>query len=111
MADFEDLFSANPAPALAVATRGDVGQASIDAVNEELNHPSLQKLRRVLDQRGIPYNKKSLERLVKRQAVRQVQAPTCKFDGKIASQGLNGRWFADLIDSTAAPVVVVNGQV
>ena len=96
-------ISANPAPALVVAARGDVDQARIDSVNEELNYPSLQKLRRVLDKRGILYNKRSLERLVKREAVRQVQAPTYKFDGKIASQGLNDRWFADLIDFTAAP--------
>ena len=39
---------------------GEVDQAAIDAVNEELNFPSLQKLRRVLDQRGIAYNKKTL---------------------------------------------------
>ena len=82
MADFEDVFAANPAPALAVAGRGEVDQAAIDAVNEELNYPSLQMLRRVLDRRGIPYNKQNLERLVKREAVRQVQAPTYKFDGK-----------------------------
>ena len=103
MADFEDMFSAPPARALDIAARGDADQAAIDAVNEELNYPSLQKLRRVLEQRGIPYNKKNLECLVKRQAVRQVQAPPYKYDGKIASQGLNQRWFADLIDFTAAP--------
>ena len=81
MANFEDAFAANPAPALDIARRGEVDQAAIDAVNEELNYPSLQQLRRVLDRRGIPYNKKSLERLVKREAVRQVQAPRYKFDG------------------------------
>ena len=32
-----------------------------------------------------------------------MQAPTYKFDGKIASQGMHDRWFADLIDFTAAP--------
>ena len=37
---------------------GEVDQDAIDRVNEELNFPSLQKLRRVLDQRGIAYNKK-----------------------------------------------------
>ena len=103
MADFEDVFAANPARAMDVAARGEVDQAAIDAVNEEMNYPSLQKLRRVLDRRGIAYNKQSLERLVKRQAVRQVQAPGYKFNGKIASQGLHDRWFADLIDFTAAP--------
>ena len=71
--DFDDRFSAPPARAMDIAARPEADQAAIDAINEELNFPSLQKLRRVLEQRGIPYNKKNLERLVKRQAVRQVQ--------------------------------------
>ena len=78
-------------------------QAAIDAVNEELNFPSLQKLRGVLDKRKTPYNLKDLERLVKRETARQVQAPVYKYDGKIASKELNDRWFADLICFTAAP--------
>ena len=56
--DFDDVFVANPPPAMDIARRGEVDQAAIDAVSEELNFPSLQKLRRVLDQRGIAYNKK-----------------------------------------------------
>ena len=80
-----------------------IDQARIDEVNEELNYPSLQKLRRVLDTRGIPYDRRNLENLVKREAVRQVQAPTYKFDGKIAAHGMHDRWFCDLIDFTAAP--------
>ena len=55
--DFDDVFVANPAPAMDIARRGEVDQTAIDAVNEELNYPSLQKLRRVLDRRCIPYNK------------------------------------------------------
>ena len=101
--DFDNVFAANPAPALDIAARGDVDQDLINAVNEELNYPSLQKLRRVLDQRAIPYNRQSLERLVKSQAVRQVQAPAYKYEGKIASNGLDDRWFIDLIDLTNAP--------
>ena len=101
--DFENVFQANPACALDIAARGEVDQSAIDAVNEELNYPSLQKLRRVLDKRGIAYNKQSLERLVKREATRQVQAPGYRYDGKIDSAGIGDRWFADLIDFTAAP--------
>ena len=56
--DFDNAFVANPAPAMNIARRGEVDRAAIDAVNEELNFPSLQKLRRVLDQRGIADNKK-----------------------------------------------------
>ena len=75
----------------------------VEDLFEELNFPSLQKLKRVLDSRGIEYDQKEVEKLVKREAVRQVQAPTYKFDGKIASRGMHDRWFADLIDFTAAP--------
>jgi len=101
--DFENVFQPNPAPAMDIARRGEVDQAAIDAVNEELNFPSLQKLRRVLDKRGIPYNKKSLESMVKREATRQVQAPGYRYNGKIASADIGDRWFADLIDFSAAP--------
>jgi len=76
---------------------------SIEEVFEELNYPSSQKLRRVLDSRGIAYDRKDVEKLVRREAVRQVQAPAYKFDGKIAAHGINDRWFCDLIDFTAAP--------
>ena len=93
MADFEDVFAARPACAMDVAGRGEIDQEAIDAVNEELNFPSLQKLRRVLDRRGIPYNKQNLERLVKREATRQVQAPGYRYDGKIASAGIGDRCF------------------
>jgi hypothetical protein len=77
--------------------------ATAAEVFEELNFPSLQKLRSVLDSRGIAYDRKEIEKLVKREAVRQVQAPAYKFDGKIAAHGINARWFCDLVDFTAAP--------
>ena len=35
--DFDNIFQANPAPALNIARRGEVDQATIDAVTEELN--------------------------------------------------------------------------
>ena len=76
---------------------------SVEEVFEELNFPSSQKLRKVLDSRGIAYDRKEIEKLVRREAVRQVQAPAYKFDGKIAAHGINDRWFCDLIDFTAAP--------
>ena len=74
-----------------------------EEVFEELNFPSLHKLKKVLDSRGIAYDRKEIEKLVRREAVRQVQAPAYKFDGKIAARGINDRWFCDLIDFTAAP--------
>ena len=77
--------------------------ATVEEVFEELNFPSLQKLKKVLDSRGIAYEKKEIEKLVRREAVRQVQAPAYKFDGKIAAHGINDKWFCDLIDFTVAP--------
>ena len=76
---------------------------SIEEVFEELNFPSASRLKRVLDARNIPYNTGELERLVRGESTRQVQAPRYKFDGKIATADLNSRWFADLIDFSAAP--------
>ena len=76
---------------------------SIEEVFEELNFPSASRLKRVLDARNIPYNTGELERLVRGESTRQVQAPRYKFDGKIAAADLNSRWFADLIDFSAAP--------
>ena len=77
--------------------------ATVDEVFEELNFPSSSKLRRVLDSRGIAYDRKDVEKLVRREAVRQVQAPAYKLNGKIAAHGINDKWFCDLIDFTAAP--------
>ena len=76
---------------------------SVSSVFEELNYPSLQKLKNVLDKRGIAYDTKELKKLVSKEAVRQVQAPTYKFEGKISAHGLHDRWFCDLIDFSAAP--------
>ena len=57
--DFDGVYAPNPAPALEIARRGEIDQAAIDAANGELNFPSLQILRRVLDRRGIPYSRQS----------------------------------------------------
>ena len=57
--NFDDVFEATPTPALEIARRGEVDQAAIDAVNAELNYPSLQKLMRLLDKRGIPHIRKN----------------------------------------------------
>ena len=77
--------------------------ATIQEVFEELNFPSASRLKKVLDARGIAYNAQEVGRLVQGETTRQVQAPRYKFDGKIAAANLNSRWFADLIDFTAAP--------
>ena len=77
--------------------------ATVEQVFEELNFPSAPRLMRVLNQRGIPFNASEVDRLVRGETTRQVQAPPYKFDGKIAASRLHSRWFADLIDFSSAP--------
>ena len=76
---------------------------TIQEVFEELNFPSGPRLKRVLRSRNIPFAANEVDRLGRGETTRQVQAPRYKFDGKIAASDLNSRWFADLIDFTAAP--------
>ena len=76
---------------------------SIEEVFGELNFPSSPRLKRVLTTRGIPFNASEVDRLVRGETTRQVQAPPYKFDGKIAASRLHSRWFADLIDFSSAP--------
>ena len=75
----------------------------MEAVYEELNAPSVNKLYKVMKDRGHAVTRKVVTAFVKGQTERQVQAPSYDFKGKIAAQDLNVRWFADLIDFTAAP--------
>ena len=53
--------------------------------------------------RGIPFDASEVGRLAQRETMRQVQAPRYQFRGKIAASRLHSRWFADLIDFSAAP--------
>ena len=75
----------------------------IKRVFDELNGPSASKLLSALRAEGLRVKRGEVDAFVARQSVRQVQAPRYKFDGKIAADGINDRWFADLIDFTAAP--------
>ena len=75
----------------------------IQEIFEELNFPSAPRLKRVLTARKIPYDSKEVDSLVRGETTRQIQAPRYNFTGKIAASDLNSRWFADLIDFTAAP--------
>ena len=77
--------------------------SSVEQVFEDLNFPSATRLKRVLTARGIPFNTSEVDRLVRKETTRQVQAPRYKFNGKIAASRLHSRWFADLIDFSAAP--------
>ena len=77
--------------------------SSVEQLFEGLSYPSASKLRRVLTARGIPFNTSEVDRLVRKETTRQVQSPHYKFNGKIAASRLHSRWFADLIDFSAAP--------
>ena len=76
---------------------------NVRQVFEELNFPSAPILKRALIRRNIEFDTKEVDALVKGETVRQVQAPTYRYTGKIVSPSLNDLLFADLIDFTAAP--------
>ena len=75
----------------------------IQKVFDDLNAPSAKKLFAVLRSRGSVASWKTVDEFVKKQSVRQVQAPRYGFTGKISADSIGDRWFADLIDFTAAP--------
>ena len=75
----------------------------MEEVFEELNFPSVARLKKALIARGIPFDANEVDRRVKGEAVRQVQAPRYKVSGKIAATDLNSRWCVDLIEFTASP--------
>ena len=78
-------------------------QEEIQRVSDDLNSPSTAKLFAALCAQGVQAKFRDVEAFVKRQAVRQMQAPRYCFTGKIAAHDINNRWFADLIDFTSAP--------
>ena len=76
---------------------------AIELVYEELNRPSLAKLKTVLRKRGIEFTPSQLESLAKTDTGRQLLAPQQQYKGRIFSDGINDRWAADLSDFTACP--------
>ena len=77
--------------------------AIIQRIYKELNFPAADKLKKVLKSRGISFNVKEINNLISNDIVRAVHGATYKFNGKIAANDLDDRWFLDLIDFTAAP--------
>ena len=77
--------------------------STAESLQVELNYPGAATLKRVLRQRGIPFEAAEVDALVASDVTRQVQRSKYDFKGKIASNGLNHRWFCDLIDFTASP--------
>ena len=75
----------------------------MEEVFEELNQPSVSVLKRVLRNRGIPFDEGKVDKFVRAQSTRQVQAANPIPRGYVTSEKLHDVWFADLIDLTAAP--------
>jgi hypothetical protein len=75
----------------------------MEALFEELNYPSAARLKRVLKERGLEFDPKDVEKLVKGESVRQVQQARPRALGKIWSKDLHDRYFCDLVDMTSSP--------
>ena len=76
---------------------------NVKELNAELNYPSAARLMKALKARCIPFNKAEIVNLAADDAVRQIQAAAPVAKGKIASDGLDVLWFADLIDFSPNP--------
>ena len=61
----------------------------IKRVFDELNGPSASKLLAALRAEGVQVKRAEVNSFV----AKQVQAPRYDFDGKIAADGINDRWF------------------
>ena len=66
-------------------------QEEIQRVSDDLNSPSTAKLFEVLRSQGVGVKLREVEAFVKRQAVRQVQAPRYGLTRKIAAHDINDR--------------------
>jgi len=76
---------------------------AIKRLAERLNYPSAAKLKSALRAEGLPFDPEEVDRLQRGQASRQVQAPTTRWNGRIVAEQMDSKWFADLIDFSAAP--------
>ena len=78
-------------------------QQTVKSVFEELNRPGIERLKQALRARGITFTNQEVVDVVRGSEQKQVLAPRQRYEGKIASQYVNQRWAADLIDFTAQP--------
>ena len=76
---------------------------TIQNVFDELNRPGIERLKQALRSRGIPYKDQEVQSLVRGSDQKQIFAPRQRYEGKITSPSLNGRWAADLIYFPAQP--------
>ena len=70
---------------------------------EELNFPGVERLKKALKNRGIPFTKEQVDDLVRGETVKQLQRAPPPLKGKVAAAYQHVEWQADLIDWTTAP--------
>ena len=75
----------------------------IREIFEELNFPGVERLKKALKNRGIPFTKEQVNEVAKGESVRQIQQAAPRLTGKVASHYENYEWMADLVDWTTAP--------
>ena len=75
----------------------------IKEIFEELNFPGAERLKKALKNRGIPFTKEQVDKLVRGETVKQLQQAPKPLRGKVAAPFQNSEWQADLIDWTTAP--------
>ena len=75
----------------------------IENLFEELNFPGAERLKKALKNRGIPFTKEQVDKLVRGETVKQIQRAAPPLKGKVAAPFENSEWQADLIDWTTAP--------
>ncbi len=76
----------------------------IREVFEELNRPSVARLKTALKQRDIPFDTKSVNEVVSKSTEKQQELPVYNYkEGKIAATAPNSRWMIDTVDLTAKP--------
>ena len=82
------------------------GKQPIDPLRRvfnELNQPSLERFKKALRSRGIPFTTQQVNDIVNRSTAKQIFAPKPRYEGRITSSGLNVRWAADVAHLTATP--------
>ena len=82
----------------------------IKQVFEELNRPAKSRLAIALKARGIAYTTKALDEVIGKSVDKQMEAPSYKYSGKIASPDVNARWSCDTIDLTQYPSKAKGGR-
>lgn len=72
-------------------------------VFNELNQPSVDRFKKALRSRNIPFTNQQVNDIVSRSPAKQIFAPRPRCEARITSSGLTVRWAADVANFTATP--------